>query len=134
MPALPSTALTATSLVCRYRVNAGDPLVHDPVSLPIARASGGAAEQPSLSDSSSTGLSRFLLDTYDEHDGQSRPARYGAYVFGDRIPLNVTVDWDDIRENPEVLKRALELAGDVVPAEGGHYDVKVRRARSEGGG
>lgn len=55
-----------------------------------------------------------------------RAPRYGAFVFGDRIPVNLTVDWDSFRENPEMLASALEILGDdVIPAEGGEFDLQV---------
>lgn len=57
--------------------------------------------------------------------GFARPPRYGAFVFGDKIPLNVTVDWDKIRERPELLEVALETAADSFPADGGDFDLQV---------
>lgn len=81
----------------------------------------------------SAGLSEFLLDTYDQtgsgqrsgDDSLSRLPRYGAFVFGDRIPLNITVDWDRVRERPELLGMALQIASENIPAEGGEFDLKV---------
>ncbi|CAN0193444.1 unnamed protein product [Ectocarpus sp. 12 AP-2014] len=116
-------------------------------------------EGAGLTAPTSSGLSRFMLDTYntggmittssDDADdvdvsvetdtsdeaaattlldgggGGGRPPRYGAFVFGDRIPLNLTVDWDSFRENPEMLASALEIVGDdVIPAEGGEFDLQ----------
>lgn len=94
----------------------------------------------------STGLSRFLLDTYDDDGdmegfldhkkeavrqggdaGEKRPPRYGAFVFGDRIMLNLTVEWDKIRDNPAFFGMALETVTEVLPPEGGAFDLKVRR-------
>lgn len=66
----------------------------------------------------------------DGSDG--RAPRYGAFVFGDRIPVNLTVDWDSFRENPEMLASALEIVGDdVIPAEGGELDLQVRECLSD---
>ncbi|CAN0051014.1 unnamed protein product [Ectocarpus sp. 4 AP-2014] len=116
-------------------------------------------EGAGLTAPTSSGLSRFMLDTYntggmittssDDGDdvdvsvetdtsdeaaaattplddgGGGRPPRYGAFVFGDRIPVNLTVDWDSFRENPEMLASALEIVGDdVIPAEGGEFDLQ----------
>lgn len=47
-------------------------------------------------------------------------------MFGDRISLNVTVDWDKVRERPELLAAALQVAGDSLPEDGGEYDLQVR--------
>ena len=85
----------------------------------------------------SSGLSQFLLDTYDAavvddtsagstvEGTRSRPPRYGAFVFGDLIPLNVTVDWDAVRERPELVAMVLETIADSLPTEGGEFDLKV---------
>ncbi|CAN0373503.1 unnamed protein product, partial [Ectocarpus sp. 8 AP-2014] len=120
-------------------------------------------EGAGLTAPTSSGLSRFMLDTYntggmittssndgDDVDvsvetdtsdeaaaattpldggggggGGGRPPRYGAFVFGDRIPVNLTVDWDSFREDPEMLASALEIVGDdVIPAEGGEFDLQ----------
>lgn len=63
----------------------------------------------------------------DFGDGRGRPPRYGAYVFGDSIAVNVTVDWDALREKPEIVASALEIVGDdVIPADGGEVDLEVR--------
>lgn len=60
-------------------------------------------------------------------DGRRRPPRYGAFVFGDRIAVNVTVDWDTLRAKPEIVASALEIVGDdVIPADGGEVDLQVR--------
>lgn len=115
-----------------------------------------------LTAPTSSGLSRFMLDTYDTGGlpggaaasadagvdvtieagssdqasattatglggGRGRPPRYGAFVFGDRIAVNVTVDWDTLREKPEIVASALEIVGDdVIPADGGQVDLQVR--------
>lgn len=130
-----------------------------------------------LAAPTSTGLSRYMLDTYSggviaparpnagpsdgdptgvdpetpssssvlsdasssppggEGDNQEeRPPRYGAFVFGDRIPVNVTVDWDSLRERPEVLESALEVVGDeILPPGGGEFDLQVEVAFCDGG-
>eukprot|EP00752_Nemacystus_decipiens_P003898 g3578.t3 len=117
-----------------------------------------------LTAPTSSGLSRFMLDTYntgglpggaaaaaaataadsgvdvtfeqassdgtiataaDLMDGEGRPPRYGAFVFGDRIAVNLTVDWDTLREKPELVESALEIVGDdVIPADGGEIDLE----------
>lgn len=56
----------------------------------------------------------------------TRPPRYGAFVFGDRFPFNVTVDWDELRQRPELLAESLELLSEALPTEGGEFDLKVR--------
>lgn len=96
------------------------------------------AAEAGLSAPTSTGLSGYMLDTYNTGglvvgvgaatgaDDQGRPPRYGAFVFGDRIPVNVSVDWDSLRENPEILSAALETVGDdLIPADGGEVDLQV---------
>ena len=93
-------------------------------------------EKSKLSFPTSSGLSRFLLDTYNniateeeeavEGGGNTRPPRYGAFVFGDRFPYNVTVDWDTLRERPELLAEGLEVLGETLPTDGGEFDLKVR--------
>eukprot|EP00903_Cladosiphon_okamuranus_P005738 g5694.t1 len=136
-------------------------------SKPYAKVAEGAeawtqvGKATGLTSPTSSGLSRFMLDTYntgglpggaaaagdadagvdvtvepassDETtagalefvDGRGRPPRYGAFVFGDRITLNVTVDWDTLREDPEIVASALKIVGDdVIPAEGGEMDLK----------
>lgn len=101
-----------------------------------------AGEVSGLSVPTSSGLSRFLLDTYDDtevaltvesasdrkpgDEGHGRPPRYGAFVFGDRIPLNVTIDWDSLKERPELLALALKTTSEYLPAEGGKFDLDVR--------
>lgn len=87
-------------------------------------------ESGTLFPPSSSGLSRFLLDTYDssvvkDTPSGNRPPRYGAFVFGDVIPLNVTVDWDAVRERPETLAMVLEAASESLPSEGGDFDLEV---------
>lgn len=80
------------------------------------------AVEPASSDEATTAAAAL-----DLVDGRGRPPRYGAFVFGDRIALNVTVDWDTLREDPEIVASALEIVGDdVLPAEGGEVDLKVR--------
>lgn len=88
--------------------------------------------EPGLFAPSSSGLSRFLLDTYDSSDikdasSGNRPPRYGAFVFGDVIPFNVTVDWDAVREKPETLAMVLEAVSESLPTEGGDFDLEVLR-------
>jgi ABC-type multidrug transport system ATPase subunit len=40
---------------------------------------------------SSSNLSQYLLDTYNDHDHNSR---YGAFALRDIVPLQLNVDWD----------------------------------------
>lgn len=60
--------------------------------------------------------------------GGARPARYGAYVFGDRIPMNLTIDWEEVRDKPALFGKALEFVGEVLPGDGGELDLKVSKA------
>lgn len=50
-------------------------------------------------------------------------------MFGDRFPVNVTVDWDALRERPELLAESLEILSETLPTEGGEFDLKVRSCR-----
>lgn len=99
-------------------------------------------KQSGLSVPTSSGISRFLLDTYNNigedeaaelasangagTGDNTRPPRYGAFVFGDRFPVNVTVDWDELRERPELLAESLKVLSEALPTEGGEFDLKVR--------
>ncbi|CAM9145594.1 unnamed protein product [Choristocarpus tenellus] len=84
-----------------------------------------------LSEPTSTGLSSFLLDTDDAEEQfqpfqgataggvpspdsfSVHPPRYGAFVFGDRVPVNVTGDWPALRKEPEAIVFLLAEAADV---------------------
>lgn len=85
----------------------------------------GVAVEASPSDGTTPAMTAA-----DFGDGRGRPPRYGAFVFGDRIAVNMTVDWDTLRERPELVASALEIVGDdVIPADGGEVDLQVRAAR-----
>lgn len=106
-------------------------LLNHPVDCPSGIDTG-------VPEGTSTGLSRYLLDTYGDDNDESRefaedprPPRYGAFVFGDRIPVNVTIDWDEVRDRPELFGLAFEVAGEVLPADGGTYDLKVLQSLLE---
>jgi hypothetical protein len=45
----------------------------------------------------STVLSQYMLDTYSNHS--DKDIRFAAYIFGDVIPLNLTVDWPYVKDN-----------------------------------
>lgn len=93
----------------------------------------------------STGLSRFLLGTYNGNGamggllnrtqaavghggdaGEIRPPRYGAFVFGDRIMVNLTIEWDQVKDNPALFGMGLETVSKALPPGGGKFDVKVQ--------
>lgn len=45
---------------------------------------------------SSSDVSQYLLDTYNDHDHN---ARYGAFVLQDSVNLTITVDWAELAES-----------------------------------
>lgn len=61
----------------------------------------------------STALSWKLLD-----EDEFRDNRYGAFVFRDSIPLNLTVDWDWVRENIEPILENTELINELLETSG----------------
>jgi hypothetical protein len=51
--------------------------------------------------SNSTVLSQYMLDTYSDHS--DKDVRFAAYIFGDVIPLNLTVDWPYVKNNIQLF-------------------------------
>jgi hypothetical protein len=49
----------------------------------------------------STILSQYMLDTYSNHS--SKDTRFAAFVIGDVIPLNLTVDWLYVKDNIQLF-------------------------------
>ena len=45
---------------------------------------------------SSSNMSQHLLDTYNDHNHNER---YGAFALRDTIPLQVTINWDELRND-----------------------------------
>ena len=98
--------------------------------LPGGAAAADAADagvDVTVEPASSDGTTAPAATAAELMGGQGRPPRYGAFVFGDRIAVNLTVDWDTLREEPEIVESALEIVGDdVIPANGGEVDLEVR--------
>jgi stringent starvation protein B len=46
-------------------------------------------------------LSQYMLDTYSNHS--DKDIRFAAYIFGDVIPLNLTVDWTYVKDNIQLF-------------------------------
>ena len=59
--------------------------------------------------SSSSELSRYLLDTYNSHD---HPIRFGAYAYEDLVALNITLDFKAFREQIDYYER--KMSWDIV--------------------
>lgn len=40
--------------------------------------------------------------------------------------MNLTVNWDAVKDTPVLFGKALEAVGNLLPPGGGEYDLKVR--------
>ncbi|CAM9549945.1 unnamed protein product, partial [Chrysoparadoxa australica] len=80
---------------------------------PYPAMAGARSEWIQTANLTSTDMSSYLLETYNDQD---RGDRYGAYIFGDALPVNITVDYQWLQANREEIFAFGELvlpSGDI---------------------